>query len=38
MDKTKSGASEGRPASELISQRIADLGDWRGEPSAECAS
>ena len=30
-DKTKSGASEGRPASELISQRIADLGDWRGE-------
>ena len=31
MDKTKSGASEGRPASELISQRIADLGDWRGE-------
>jgi hypothetical protein len=27
----KSGASEGRPASELISQRIAELGDWRGE-------
>jgi hypothetical protein len=27
----KSGASEGRSASELISQRIADLGDWRGE-------
>jgi hypothetical protein len=27
----KSGASEGRPASELISQRIGDLGDWRGE-------
>jgi len=26
----KSGASEGRPASELISQRIAELGDWRG--------
>jgi hypothetical protein len=26
-----SGASEGRPASALISERIADLGDWRGE-------
>src|SRR5471030_2630586 len=26
----KSGASEGQSASELISQRIADLGDWRG--------
>ncbi len=26
-----SGASEGQPASELISKRIADLGDWRGE-------
>ena len=26
-----SGASEGQPASELISQRIAELGDWRGE-------
>ncbi len=26
----KSEASEGRSASELISQRIADLGDWRG--------
>ena len=26
----KSGASEGQPASELISKRIADLGDWRG--------
>ena len=24
------GASEGQPASELISQRIAGLGDWRG--------
>jgi len=33
MDKTikKSGASEGEPASELISKRIAELGDWRGE-------
>jgi hypothetical protein len=27
----KSGASESQPASELISKRIADLGDWRGE-------
>ncbi len=27
----KSGASEGQPASELISQRIAELGDWRGK-------
>jgi hypothetical protein len=27
---TKSGASEGPPASELISKRIAELGDWRG--------
>src|SRR6202050_219185 len=27
----KSGASEGRAASELISNRIAELGDWRGE-------
>src|SRR6202167_1079693 len=27
----KSGASEGQPASELISKRIADLGDWRGK-------
>src|SRR6202451_1124267 len=27
----KSGANEGRPASELISKRIAELGDWRGE-------
>ena len=26
----KSGASEGPSASELISQRIAELGDWRG--------
>ncbi len=33
MDKTSQGlgASQGQPASELISQRIADLGDWRGE-------
>jgi hypothetical protein len=27
----KSNASEGQPASELVSQRIAELGDWRGE-------
>src|SRR6267142_6692905 len=27
----KSGASQGQAASELISKRIADLGDWRGE-------
>src|SRR4029077_18332012 len=28
---TKAGASQGQSASELISKRIADLGDWRGE-------
>jgi hypothetical protein len=27
----KSGASQGQSASELISNRIADLGDWRGK-------
>jgi hypothetical protein len=27
----KSGASEGPPASELISKKITELGDWRGE-------
>ncbi len=27
----KPGASQGQPASELISKRIAELGDWRGE-------
>ena len=27
----KSGASQGESASELISRRIAELGDWRGE-------
>src|SRR5207302_9696867 len=27
----KSGAREGRSASELISKRIAELGDWRGK-------
>ncbi|MGH7512945.1 MAG: DUF1801 domain-containing protein [Gemmatimonadales bacterium] len=28
---TKSGASQGQSASELISKRIAELVDWRGE-------
>src|SRR5580765_2022220 len=27
----KSASTEGRPASELIDRRIAELGDWRGE-------
>src|SRR5438552_539199 len=27
----KSDASQGLPASKLISERIADLGDWRGK-------
>ena len=27
----KSGSTEGRPASELLDKRIAELGDWRGE-------
>jgi hypothetical protein len=27
----KSGASQGQPASELISNRIAELADWRGQ-------
>ena len=27
----KSGASQGESAAELISQRIAELGDWRGQ-------
>ncbi len=30
----KPGESQSLPASELISQRIADLGDWRGETLA----
>ncbi len=30
----ESGASQGQPASELISNRIAELGDWRGETLA----
>ena len=28
---TKSGAPRGQSASELISKKIAELGDWRGE-------
>jgi hypothetical protein len=31
MAMKKSGASEGQSASELISKRIAELGDWRGK-------
>src|SRR5277367_984122 len=27
----KSGASEGQSASDLITNRIAELGDWRGQ-------
>jgi hypothetical protein len=30
----KSGASQGQSAAELISKRIAKLGDWRGETLA----
>jgi hypothetical protein len=30
----KSEASQGQPASELISERIAQLGDWRGNTLA----
>src|SRR5579872_5591119 len=30
----KSDASQGLPASELISKRIAELGDWRGKTLA----
>jgi hypothetical protein len=31
---TPSGASEAQPASQLIDQRIAELGDWRGDTLA----
>jgi len=34
MPKKKSGATEGPSASGLISKRIKDLGDWRGETLA----
>jgi hypothetical protein len=27
----KSGASQSQPASDLISKRIVELGDWRGK-------
>src|SRR5881394_4657190 len=27
----ESGATQGEPAAELISKRIAELGDWRGK-------
>ena len=27
----KAGASQGQPASQLITNRIAELGDWRGQ-------
>jgi len=30
----QSGGSQSQPAAELISMRIADLGDWRGETLA----
>ena len=30
-DMKKSGASQGQAASELISNRMAELGDWRGK-------
>jgi hypothetical protein len=30
----KPGASQGQPASDLISRRIAKLGDWRGQTLA----
>jgi hypothetical protein len=30
-DMKKSGSTEGQSASKLIDQRIAELGDWRGE-------
>jgi hypothetical protein len=31
----KAGTDQGQPASELISRRIAELGDWRGETLAK---
>src|SRR5580765_7159556 len=33
-DMKKSGASQGQPASRLISKKIADLEDWRGKTLA----
>ena len=34
----KPGASQGQPAAALISERIAELGDWRGETLARMRS
>ena len=34
MSMTKAGGSDGQAASELISGRIAELGDWRGDTLA----
>jgi hypothetical protein len=34
MTMSKADANPGQPAAELISQRIAELGDWRGETLA----
>ena len=34
MKKSGASASQGQSASELMSQRIADVGDWRGETLA----
>src|ERR1700741_313829 len=31
MKKSRASASQGQSASELISRRIAELGDWRGK-------
>jgi hypothetical protein len=31
MQMKKSNASQGQPASELITKRFAELGDWRGK-------
>jgi hypothetical protein len=34
----KPASTEGASASDLIDRKIAELGDWRGEPCAACAS
>jgi hypothetical protein len=34
MNKSSAGAGQGQSASELISKRIAELGDWRGKTLA----
>ena len=38
VDMNASRAGNGPPASELITQRIAELRDWRGDTSPGCAS